>query len=164
MSGDLAIRAACSQDGNLTVGSLDLRTPAWWLFDLLPLWNYGPVRGADVIVPLANFGQSRRRRGDIASYSLRMIIVGAVDEDGVANADPWDGLQANIATLRAGLDPYQGTYTGGRTATLLMPNGATRTALVHTNLEVGETPDAAGPDQVVVPAVLDLVLPEGPFA
>lgn len=124
--------------GELFIGDGDMveiamNTPAWDITNLVPLWVEFDVRGQDRKLPGTNGVIPYRRRFDVTEHELEIVIIGGADENGVANADPWIGLEDNINTLRQNvIDPPNppGT-TGQKAARLVMPSGEERFANIH---------------------------------
>lgn len=145
-------------DGQLTVDGEALRCSAWWVLSLSPLWASGPIRGADRLLPGVTGVRAYRRRRTVATYSLPMLIVGSHDKLGVALADEWAGLRANVDALRLVTDPVN-TGDGTRALVLTMPGGGTRTGTAHVSLTLGET--IVGSGQAGLRATLDLSIPAG---
>lgn len=118
--------------GLLTINDTDLESECWAITsDLIPLWfiqrvyeedgPHVPGTSGEVFVP-----------PDIAPavFDLKVIIIGSVDPDGDAYADPWEGIESNINLFRTEvLDPITANR-GLQESTLTMPSGDTRTANV----------------------------------
>lgn len=153
-----------SPDGQLTVAGTAMRTAAWWTDDLALLWQSGDERGRDRIIPGATGVKPYRRRRTVTTYALPMLVLGGVNSAGVAQADPWEGFQANVTALRAVTDPT-GTGDGTRALVLTMPDGSTRTGSAHVSLRLG-TPIRGwrSGNQVTARAILNLSLPLGALA
>ena len=105
-----------------------------------------------------------RRRLTVTEHTLAMWIIGDTDRTGAPQSDAWDGLQANIEYLRTNVVDPTNTGDGTRAATLLMPNGATRTANVHVTGMRIQGVDADDGVFTAVNAVLMLSIPRGRFA
>lgn len=145
--------------GALTISSVSMHCPAWNLLDLVPLWLHNAVRGTNVVIPGSTGTRAYPQRVHEARHSLVMAITGWVDRNGTANADEWDGLQVNIEYLRANVIAPPTAPTATRAATLVMPDGTTRSANIQVvNLELGRHIKSQ------FEAVLDIIIPSGRFA
>lgn len=145
--------------GSLTIAGVSMHGPAWDVVDLVPLWLTPTVRGGpNRAIPGIAGRRSFQRRIDETAVSLPMLVQGEVDRLGVAQANPWAGLQANVAYLRANVVDPTGLTDGTRAASLLMPNGTTRTASV---VVLGMTPGAFV--KYVRKFTLDILIPAGGF-
>lgn len=144
-------------NGELEIDGISLHTPAWCITDCIQLWLPNATRGQNVIIPGANGKRAYPMRRDEANYSLPMAITGYVDEFGDRYADPWDGLQYNIAFLYANLVDVT-IYANTLPATLTMPDLSVRTAEVQIRgLNLGDQPAP------LRRATLELVVPSGRF-
>lgn len=145
--------------GSLTIAGVSMHTPAWDVVDLVPLWVTPTVRGGpNRAIPGISGRRSFQRRFDETAHSLRMIVHGEVNRLGVPQANPWAGLQANIAYLRANVVDPTGATDGTRAATLAMPDGSTRTANI---VVLGMTPGEFV--KYVRKFTLDILIPAGGF-
>lgn len=147
--------------GRLSIATVDMHTPAWNVLDLVPLWMPAATRGANVIIPGADGRRAYPRRIDEARYSLPMVIGGVADRLGAAYANRWTGLQTNLEYLRANVTTPPTAPTATRAATLLMPDGTTRTANVQVEILTLSNPRTTA---AVIEAVLELIIPAGRFA
>lgn len=139
----------------LEVDGTSLATYAWEIVDLSPLWSSAKVRGADKRIPGAAGVRRYRRRRDVTTRSLPMVIVGTVDQDGVAYADARSGLRANLDVLEANVVAPTNIGDGTRTA-ILHQVGDTKTGPIHVlGLDVGPL----GPSGAR--AVLEISIPGG---
>lgn len=145
--------------GVLTINGVSMHCPAWNVVRLTSLWLTPTVRGGpNRAIPGITGRRAYRRRIDETAHSLPMLVSGVRDRTGAIQANPWVGLQVNIAYLRANVvDPTNAT-DGTRAATLLMPDGTTRTANVEV---IGMTAGEAV--MYVQKFTLDLVIPAGAF-
>lgn len=144
--------------GDLTIGGVALNGPAWKVLNLLELWQPADQRGNDRLVPGTAGVLAQQRRDTVTRRSLQMLIVGDVDRTGAAQADRFEGLQANIDYLRSNVVAPTGTGDGTRSAVLTMPDGTTRTEPVHVvGFEFGNFREDAG----WVRAVLTISIPSG---
>lgn len=115
-----------------TSGSyVSLHTHGWNFPNLLPLWRKGDKRGADRVISRAPGARGFPRRRTPTRYSLEGAVCGEVTQAGVANADPWVGLQVNLDFLHDELTATPSGSSGTRAARLTMPSGADFTANVH---------------------------------
>jgi len=143
--------------GTLTIAGVSMHTAAWDCIDLMELWFPPPTRGGNVLIPGAQGKRPYPLRADEGRYSLPMVITGVCDQVGLLNADPYLGLQQNLAALAAVFvnDPT----INGLTAALVMPDSSVLTALVQVaSVKPGSR---VGP---VMRATLELVIPAGGFA
>lgn len=144
--------------GELTINGVSMHTRAWCCTDLLELWTFQSTRGENVTLPGAAGRRPYPVRIEEAHYSLPMGLTGRVDRFGVPASDHFLQLQANIDYLRANVvDP---TVDATVPATLLMPDGTTRTADVQV---LALTPGVHGAAELAL-AVLELRVPAGRFA
>lgn len=147
--------------GKLTIGGVDMHTPAWNVLDVIPLWIHTMTRGENVLIPGAAGRRAYPRRVDESDYSLPMLIGGVANLSGTPYANRWTGLQTNIEYLRANVVTPPAAPTATRAATLLMPDGTTRTADVQVlSLDIMNP----GTTAASVEAVLNLRIPAGRFA
>lgn len=158
MSGQARALSGSTCDGDLTVAGVSMRTEAWWVADLTPLWAVGPHRGADRVIPGVHGQRAYPRRRDPLVVDLRLLIVGSHTSSGAVNADPWSGVFANDRALRAVTDPVA-TGTGTRACVLTDPDGGTWNFDAHVSLTLGEP--FGTPEQVVQRAVLAVNVPTG---
>lgn len=125
-----------TSDGQLTVGGVDLITPAWEVTDLRRLWVPGAYRGTDTVIPFVPGVRPRPRRYNGNEVALPIVIIGEVDQSSVPYADPRAGLADNIEYL---LDNVAAASSTPLTAELVMPNGTIRSGMVVPNgLTLGE--------------------------
>lgn len=143
----------------LDIGGVPLATPAWHVAagGLLPLIQGPDVRGSDRIVPLGA-AVPYRRRATVTKRAIPMVILGALDLDGVAHPSEARGLVANVAYLRANVTDPTGVGDGTRVATLHLLGG-NRTGPVHV-----ESFELGGDGETSILAVLTLSLPNGALA
>lgn len=151
------------KDGTLVINNVSMNCPAWCTIDLRDLWMPGAIRGGDLLLPGAPGVRARRRRRTVTTYSVKFVISGLAERTGLqpygaGSAGRMRQLQENLDYLRTNvLDPVT-TGNGTRAATLTMPSGATRTALVHV---LGLTLSQAWPAGLTT--TLDLSIPAGVF-
>lgn len=145
-----------TSDEYLEIDGVPLHTHAWRIVDLAPLQQGAARRGADRKVPGAPGVRAYPRRANVTVHALEMFVFGHLDEDGAPHADPREGLEENVAYLRANVTDPTNVGDGTRTAVLHLPSGATRQAPVHVE---GFELAALGP--VAFAAVLTLSIPEG---
>lgn len=117
--------------GILTVGATPLNTPAWDIPNLARLWAEAGVRGSNQKLPTVPGNRGYPTRLDQSSFTLKIFITGDVDATGAPSTTPWEGLEANLATLYAGVFDPVTTGRGTRTGILTMPDGTLRTADVQ---------------------------------
>lgn len=150
--------------GTLTIGGVLLNTSRWDIPDLSPLWIEAAQRGRDRIIPGSAGVLAYRRRLDVTTHALRILISGDVDEAGAPVADAMIGLEQNVADLRTTVVDPTNVGDGTRAATLVLPSGATMTADVHvTGLRVSSTRGANRKHALMVGA-LQVSIPAGRFA
>jgi len=143
--------------GALTINDVSMRTPAWLVLDLSPLWGFPDLRRGSTLVPGKAGRQPNPRRVDETTHQLPMQITGAVDHLGAQHSDPIQGLKDNLDYLWENvLDPTIGTTVP---AVLELPNGSELTADVQVQITVAELEGAYDK-----PAVLFLTIPAGRFA
>jgi hypothetical protein len=153
-------------EGNLTLNGIPMKTRAWTLPDLTPLWMPAAVRGQDRILPGASGVIAHRRRRTVTQYALDFRVAGIADMDGVGagndavGPEEFEQLEYNLTYLRTNvIDPritpnLDGTVPG----VLTMPSGAIRTADVHV---LGFTVNTRVAH--VLQGVLDISIPSGGF-
>lgn len=144
--------------GQFVINGVDMITPAWEVVDLTSLWLTPRVRGSDRLIPGINGVRPFKRRTTVTEHNLPFVVVGGFDQAGVALADPWAGLQANIDYLRLNVVDPTGVTDGTRVATLTMPSGAVRTADIHV---LGMTPGERV--KWIAKFTLDISIPAGGF-
>jgi hypothetical protein len=124
--------------GNLTIGGIAMMCPSWEVQNLAELWLPANQRGIDVIRPGVSGVKARLRRDTVTVRTLRLLIIGSADRNGVAQTDLFEGLQANFDYLRANVVAPTNTTDGTRSVVLTMPDGTTRTEPAHVQqMEVG---------------------------
>jgi hypothetical protein len=151
--------------GTLTIGTVLLNCPAWDIPDLSPLWIEAAQRGRDRIIPGVAGVLAYRRRLDVTTHALRILISGDVEPDGTPYADAVIGLELNVELLRSSVVDPTNVGDGTRAATLTMPSGATRTADVHvTGLRVSSTRADPHHRHALLVGALQVSIPTGRFA
>lgn len=149
--------------GTLTINAISLNCPAWDITDLTSLWAEVAQRGEDRRIPGVAGVIAYRRRNDVTEHSLAMVISGDVDSTGAPYANPWVGLETNIAALRTNVVDPTNLTDGTRPAILTMPSGATRTANVHVlGLRLSEAQGVDGVHAYAF-AALTVSIPLGAF-
>jgi hypothetical protein len=143
----------------LDIGGVPLQTAAWTVTNLEVLWAGPATRGQDRVIPGATGVRSYRRRATVTRQALALVIFGEFKWDGSRYTDPRQGLQANVAHLRANVTDPTVANPGTRTATLHLPSGTTVTGPVTVE---GLVLSALGPFNVS--AVLDLSIAHGALA
>jgi hypothetical protein len=139
----------------LEIDGVAFALPSWEIVDLTPLWSSAKVRGEDRRIPGAAGARRYRRRRDITTRSLPMVIDGRQDQDGNPVADARSGLRAHIDYLEANVVAPTNVGDGSRTA-VLHRVGGNLTGPVHVlGLELG----TMGPSGLR--AVLELSIPGG---
>ncbi len=117
--------------GSLSIGGVDMMTPAWVMLDLFPLWTGADVRGGDREIPGTSGFKPFRRRQTATKFALPMIITGYVDQFDVPFTNPWVGLESNLDYLRTNVVDPPNSNPGTKPSVLTMPSGATRSANIH---------------------------------
>jgi len=141
---------------HLEINGVPLATPAWEASDLNSLLQGPDQRGSDRLLPGASGVRPYKRRATVSKRSVRLVIFGDYDREGVAYADPFAGLVANIDYLRLNVSDPTGTGDGTRTAILRLSAVSAKTGSVHVEgLELSDD------DPPTVRAVLMLSLPTG---
>jgi hypothetical protein len=145
---------------------VSMNTPAWDITDLTPLWAQFDVRGQDRRLPGTNGVIPYRRRFDVTTHELPIVIIGGADENGVANSDGWVGLEDNINTLRQYVidPPNPPGSTGQHAARLVMPSGQERFANIHVlGLRVSEAQGTDDGLNAFMLGSLNISIPRGVF-
>jgi hypothetical protein len=152
--------APCNVSGVLAIDGIDLSNgPAFYTPDLTPLWGTEyDVRGKDRLVPGRVGVLPYRRRINVTTTNLNLIVSGHDAYDGAGRATAIAYLEANVAYLRDHLVVPPGTTTGVRSAVLTMPSGAVRSGPVHVLKMVLGNATAGW-----LPATLYLSVPGGVF-
>lgn len=142
----------------LEIAGVPLATPAWRIVDLSAMFIGPALRGTDRLIPAAAGVKPYRRRATVTTKPFPMVIFGAKNQEGVANANVRVGLLTNIEYLRTNVIDPLATGNGTRTVIWRRADGTTRTAQAHVlPLELGPL----GP--TAVRAVLTLSIPTGVF-
>ncbi len=152
-----------------TSGWLLMHGPAWNVLDCLDLWVEANKRGQDRLLPTTAGVVAYKRRTTATDHLLSLAVCGDCDRNGVTNADPWVGLQANLAYLYDQIVVTPSTTAGTRNARLTMPNGTDRSAATHVlGIERGPSMEGtnvlSGLAGVVVICSLSISIPSGRFA
>lgn len=148
--------------GALIINTVPMNCPSWDITNLTPLWAEFTVRGDDRRIPGVAGVIPYKRRMDVTEHALEMVIIGGADRTGASNANPWVGLENNIAYLRTNVVDPTMTGNGTRAATLVLPSGATRFANIHVlSLRLSEVQGVD--DQAFVLAALQISIPLGVF-
>ncbi len=153
-------------EGNLTLNGVPMKTRAWTLPDLTPLWLPPAIRGSDVLIPGAVGVIPYRRRATVTQYALDFRVAGISDMNGVITTGSGNGpdefmqLEYNLAYLRTNvLDTRTSPNLDGTVAGVLtMPSGDVRTANVHV---LGFTVNTRVSH--ILQGVLDISVPAGGF-
>lgn len=146
--------AASTCHGTLTIGTTSMNTKAWASLNNYVLWKGAPRRGANSLIPGLAGRIPQPRRKDEATRTLEVLIIGDCNATGTPHANRSSGLAANWGTLESSILAWTGT---GVTATLVRPNGVSRSGIVQiVDHDLGET----GVEGALT-LTLDLVLPYG---
>jgi hypothetical protein len=144
----------------LTVNSIDLSTPAYWITNLDSEMLRGPtLRGGDTVIPAATGVYPNKRIVTAKLLQFHMVIRGDVDNTGAATGDYRAGLTTNVEILTAGLGLGYAVGDGTVAATWHRWDGSPKTASVH--VVSFETDDLLHRH---ASAVLELSVPSGAFA
>lgn len=87
--------------GALTLAGLSQHTPAWCCFDLDDLLSGHEVRGDSPLIETRPGRPLHQVLEDETEFQLAYVFVGAQDRAGVWQADPEEGLEANLAEFRS---------------------------------------------------------------
>ena len=142
-------------DGELTIGSQYLHTPAFAVVDVTSLWLPPTYRGKDLLVPGTDGQTPLPRRRDLTTRSLPMVLDGRVDWDGTPYTNERMGIRTNLMRIRTGTGEPNAVA-----ATLTAPGGlgAVRNAVCRViNVELGERIGS------LWAVMLDLEFPDGGF-
>lgn len=122
-----------NQTGLLFVNDIPLESECWVIMsDLVPLWFIQKyIYPTEVHIPGDEGALPYAMDIGPATFDLNMLIIGAVNQDGLPYADAWEGLASNINAFRTDvLDPIL-TNNGQHAAELSVPDGSSRTADVQ---------------------------------
>lgn len=141
-------------DEYLEIDGIELATYAWWVESLAPLFTIHK-RGANETLPYVAGTVAYQRRTTSTTVSLRLAVVGDVDEDGDPTDNPRAALYTHLDYLQTGL---LADIEGTRTALWYRPDGSVWAAEVHVEgfTVVGTSPESAN-------CTLELMIPAGTF-
>lgn len=125
--------AASMADGVLTVGGISMHTPGWIAVDVTPLWDGPDVRGDDLLIPGLPGLLPMPRRFTGTSYTIPLLIDGAVTSSGTPHANIRNGIALNLGVLQ--------TLVGGmpKSVSLTRPGGGIYgTGSAHVQVKQGE--------------------------
>lgn len=137
--------------GSLSVDSGALVLPAAWIrvVNLADLWVPQNYRGQDLRVAGVAGARSKRRRRDVAEWTLMFHLSSSILHDGTTPSSPEDCIELNLEHLKDVTEPGD-----ARPAVLTKPSGVVRNGsihlLVHTE-EIGPT-WCRGSIDVILPA------------
>lgn len=119
--------------GEFAIDSIDMQTPAWAVTTdgLSTFWSGPGKRGSDLETTDDGAEAHARRPRLPGLYSLRFVIVGAVNQSGVPYADPYAGLATNRKYLHDQLEVTPATAGGTRTGSMTFPGMAAQTGDLH---------------------------------
>lgn len=125
MSGFHVGQYACLGKLEVNVGLFPLNCPAWDVLNLDVLWPgvNETVRGENLALPRLTGTRGYPRRLDEAQHNLILWVRGDVNQAGVPNSDPWQGLFNNLGTLRSNVFAPIDSGDGTRPVTLTTPDG-----------------------------------------
>lgn len=147
---------AATRDGTLTIDGVAMQRLAFAVLDLWPLLDGPDQRGDDTRIPGRPGVLSNPRRADATTRSLRMVIDGTYDLNGVLAADARTQVLETVLFLRQNVSDPTYTDDGTRTATIVLRNGTTLQGPVTVGpLRIG---DQSGP---IARATLQITMPEG---
>lgn len=156
-------------EGTLTIGGISMNRLAWSVLGdefgnggLVPLWVTTEQRGSDRIVPGAAGVIPYRRRETATTHSLRLLVVGDVNQNGVPNADARIGLAANLDYLESNVIQPTNTGDGTRAATLTVFGQTARSANIHV-LGLIAREYRLGVQQSLFVGTLEISVPSGRF-
>lgn len=125
-------------EGTLTIGGISMNRSAWAIVGdetgaggLLQLVTTTEQRGQDRILPSAAGVVAYPRRLTVTTYELRLLVVGDVDRNGVAVANPQQGLAVNLKYIYDNVVAPVVSSTGTRSASLVIPGLSTLSANIH---------------------------------
>lgn len=157
-------------EGTLTIGSVLMNRPAWGIFSddtsangLVQLWSSAEQRGEDRLLPSATGVIPYRRRLTATRHDLRLVVVGDVNESGVAQSNAKNGLASNMAYLYANVFAPTGATDGTRAATLTIPGQSNRTANIHV-LGFTSSRINLATDVSICEGIMHISIPAGRFA
>lgn len=131
--------AAATRDGVLTIDGVLMQRLAWAVLDVTPLWLGPDQRGADLEIPGRPGALANPRRAAATSVTLRMVIDGHYDPNGLWQPDPRQQLRLNVKYLREQVSDPTYIGDGRRTLVLVTADGATLTGDVHVGrLQLGD--------------------------
>lgn len=144
----------------LTINTVPLATPAYFITNLEAIYDLDATRGKDVLIPGVAGVAAQRRRITVLDVTFGLIINGRVNDDGTATADAQVGLWAHLDYLRANLGFANGTGNGTVSATLTRTGAATDlTESIHVEALRGMRYIGKG----TVRTTLDISIPSGAF-
>ncbi len=141
--------------GTLEIDSIPMTCPAWTVTNVYVLWQPAPARGENLGIGGMPGRYTMPRRRDEVQRTLEMVVTGTCDQSGVKTADPYIGLEVNLAYLNDNVFST-GDYMVAGTAALTMPSGDVRTGPIQVEevtygIELG----------VVSLVTVNVTLPEG---
>ncbi len=155
-------------EGTLTISGISMNRLAWAVLaddrgsnGLLQAVTLVEVRGDDRILPGAVGVIPYQRRITSVRMDLRIIVIGEVNELGVANLDHTTGLIDNLQYLYTNVVAPTGLTDGTRPAVLTLPGQPAVTASIHVlGLDVQEY--QLGPEAVWI-GTLQTSIPSGRY-
>lgn len=121
--------------GILTVDEVPLNCPAWDAPLLTDLWMFFERRHQSTLIPHRQGQRPNPEFFDESTHDLPFFVTGEIDRTGTTPfADPWQGLQVNLAYLHTNVFVPVSTGRGTRSATITMPDMSTREADVQLEL------------------------------
>lgn len=142
----------------VAIDGVPLATPAWIATDLSELNSGASQRGESLVVPRRPGAYFRNRVPDQKSVNIPMVIFGDKSPEGVAYADPREGLLTNLDLLKKALyTPYQPNDLA-RLLTYYKPNGNVE-AFIQSSPELEIEP--IGP--TTARCVIKIEIPSGTF-
>jgi hypothetical protein len=146
---------------HLEIDGVPLSTPAWEHLNIQALYSGATTRGDNRVLPGAAGRRALPWRPDETMRTLTLAIFGTQSWDGTDNADPVEGLWANIAHLQNFIVDNPLNSGSTRTATLIRPGAADLTAAIQVRgFEIDD--ESYGPS--AVSASIEIALVQGAFA
>lgn len=93
--------SASMADGVLTVGGISMHTPGWIAVDVTPLWDGADVRGEDLLIPGRAGLLAMPRRFTGTTYTIPLLIDGAVNSAGSPHGNVRNGILTNLDVLKS---------------------------------------------------------------
>lgn len=122
-------------NGQLIINGFSLhQEPAWCCWDVVPLWFDADRKGTGYVEqPAADGAWGYPQYDGATKITMPLMVSGFWLPDGSRASNEWEGLQANLTTLRDNVFDMRdaGVPVDYWDAELHMPNGDVRTARVR---------------------------------